>query len=142
MKSQREPEEAKLPYMAHFLSNLAFDSGISVYMAHQLTKAAEALPYRQLCIMKLTTEKDQFALRLEDYRAHGDFSRELLQILYEYFDLYHRGFVNFGGEVVFGPSDVKPGNTVVQGLGDELFNLMQLREIPMNDVIPVSEQLK
>ena len=142
MKSQREPEEAKLPYMAHFLSNLAFDSGISVYMAHQLTKAAEALTYRQLCIMKLTTEKDQFALRLEDYRGHGDFSRELLQILYEYLDLYHRGFVNFGGEVVFGPSDVKPGNTVVQGLGAELFNLMQLREIPMNDVIPVSEQLK
>ena len=85
-------------------------------MAHQLTKAAEALTYRQLCIMKLTTEKDQFALRLEDYRGHGDFSRELLQILYEYLDLYHRGFVNFGGEVVFGPSDVKPGNTVIQAL--------------------------
>ena len=111
-------------------------------MAHQLTKAAEALTYRQLCIMKLTTEKDQFALRLEDYRGHGDFSRELLQILYEYLDLYHRGFVDFGGEVAFGPSDVKPGSAVVQGLGDELFNLMQLREIPLNDLIPVAEQLR
>ena len=142
MKSQREPEEMKLPYMAHLLSNLAFDSGISVNMAHQLTKAAEALTYRQLCILKLTTDKDRFALRLEDYRGHGDFSRELLQVLYEYLDLYHRGFVNFGGEVAFGPSDVKPGSTVVQGLGAELFNMMQLREIPIDDIAPVASQLK
>ena len=142
MKSQREPEEFKLPYMAHLLSNLAFDSGISANMAHQLTKAAEALTYRQLCVMKLTSEKDLFGLRLEDYRGHGGFSRELLQILYEYLDLYHRGFVNFGGKVAFGPSDVKPGNTLVQGLGAELFSLMQLREIPMDDVLPVAAQLK
>ena len=142
MKSQREPEELKLPYMAHLLSSLAFDSGISVNMAHQLTKAAETLTYRQLCIMKLVSEKDGFALRLEDYRGHGTFSRELLQILYEYLDLYHRGFVNFGGEVAFGPSDVKPGSTVMQGLGAELFNMMQLWDIPLDDVAPVALQLK
>ena len=142
MKSQREPEEKKLLYMAHLLSNLAFDSGIGVSMAHQLTKAAETLTYRQLCIMKLIVVKDDFALRSEDYRGYGDFSRELLQVLYEYFDLYRRGFVNFGGEVAFGPSDVNPGKTVVQGLGAELFNLMQIRGIPIEDVTPVATQLK
>ena len=142
MKSQREPEELKLPYMAHLLSNLAFDSHISVNMAHQLIKAAEELTYRQLCIMKLTSAKDQFALRLEDYRGRGNFSRELLQVLYEYFDLYHKGLVNFGGAVAFGPSDVKPGETVIQGLGAELFNLMRLREIPIDNVTPVAAQLK
>ena len=57
--------------MAHLLSNVAFDSGISAKMAHQLTKAAEALTYRQLCIMKLTTEKDQFALRAGLRNPHG-----------------------------------------------------------------------
>ena len=96
MKSQREPEEKKLSFMAH-----------------QLTKAAEALTYRQPCIIKLSTVKEQFVLRSEDYREHGDFSREVLQILCEYHDLYNRGFVNFGGDVAFGPSDVKPGETVV-----------------------------
>ena len=142
MKSQREPEEMKLPYVAHLLANLAFDSQIGVNMAHQLNNAAEQLTYRQLCILKLTTEKDRFALRREDYRGHGRFSRELLQVLYEYFDLYRRGFVNFGGEVAFGPSDVKPGETVVQGLGAELFNLMELRKIPFGHIIPVAEQLE
>ena len=142
MKSQREPEERKLPYMAHLMANIAFDSTISPNMAHQLTKAAEALTYRQLCIMKLIAIKDRFALRQEDYRGNDNFSRELLQVLYEYFDLYQRGFVNFGGEVAMGPSDVKPGQTVVQGLGAELFNLMQLREIPLEDITPVAAQLK
>ncbi len=142
MKSQREPEEKKLPYMAHLLSSVAFDANVSPNMAHQLTKAAEALTYRQLCILKLSVVKEQFVLRSEDYREHGDFSRELLQILYEYHDLYNRGFVNFGGDVAFGPSDVKPGETVVQGLGAELFNLMQLREVPIDDVTSVAAQLK
>ena len=38
MKSQREPEEKKLPYMAHLLANLAFDPEIGSHMAHQVTK--------------------------------------------------------------------------------------------------------
>ena len=142
MKSQREPEEKKLPFMAHLLASVAFDTNVSPNMAHQLAKAAEALTYRQLCIIKLSAVKEQFVLRSEDYRGHGDFSRELLQILYEYHDLYNRGFVNFGGDVAFGPSDVKPEGTVVQGLGAELFNLMHLREVPIDDVTPVAAQLK
>ena len=120
-------KKKKLSFMAHLLASVAFDSSVSPNMAHQLTKAAEALTYRQLCVIKLSAIKEQFVLRKEDYREHGDFSRELLQILYEYYDLYNRGLVNFGGDVAFGPSDVKPGETVVQGLGAELFNLMQLR---------------
>lgn len=41
LKSQREPEEKKIPYMGHLLSSVAFDAAISVHMAHQITKAAE-----------------------------------------------------------------------------------------------------
>ena len=40
LKSQREPEEKKLPYMGHLLSNIAFDSMISAQMAHQIIKVA------------------------------------------------------------------------------------------------------
>lgn len=142
MKSQREPEEKKLPFMAHLFASVAFDANVSPNMAHQLTKAAEALTYRQLCIMTLSVVKEQAALRSEDYRGQGDFSRELLQILHECHDLYSRGFVNFGEEVAFGPSDVKPGEMVVQGLGAELYNLMRLWEIPVDDITPVAAQLR
>ena len=53
LKSQREPEEKKLPYMANLFANIAFDSTISSEMAHQVTKTAGELTYRQLCLLRL-----------------------------------------------------------------------------------------
>src|SRR5207245_7578611 len=83
LKSQREPEEKKIPYMAHLLSSVAFDPEISAQMAHQITKAAEQLTYRQFCILKLAIMKQEFGLRGEDYRQQDAFARELYQVLYE-----------------------------------------------------------
>ncbi len=34
-------------------------------MAHQLTKAAEQVTYRQLCLLKIAVVKDNFGLRAE-----------------------------------------------------------------------------
>lgn len=142
LKSQREPEEKKIPYMGYLLSNVAFDAQISGQMAHQIAKAAEELTYRQLCILKLAVVKRAFGLRDADYRGHGSFSKELYQVLYECVDLYHRGFVNFGGEVAFGPTDVFPTKMTVQGLGGDLYNLMSLAMIPDEDVEPIVTQLR
>lgn len=128
--------------MAHLLSSVAFDPQIGAQMAHQLIKAAEQLTYRQLCILKLAVIKQEFGLRDANYRGQGSFPRELYQVLYECFDLYQRGFINFGGEVAFGPTDVAPGKIAVQGLGADLFNLMRLMEIPNEDLIPIALQLK
>ena len=95
-------------------------------MAHQLTKTAEQLTYRQLCILKLAVVKDDFGLRNEDYRGQGALTKELYQVLYECLDLYLREYINFGGEVAFGPTDVKPKSMTIQGMGTDLFNLMKL----------------
>ena len=141
LKSQREPEEMKLPYMAHLLSNIAFDTQYGVHIAHQITKACEQLTYRQLCILNLSVVKDRYHLRQEDYRGQASFTIGLRQVLYEYLDLYSRGYINFGGEVAFGPSDVKPGSAVVQGIGADIFNLMQLREIPSADLNDLAMEL-
>jgi hypothetical protein len=142
LKSQREPEEKKIPYMGHLLSSVAFDPTISTHMAHQVTKAAEQLTYRQLCLLKLSVVKDSFGLRSEDYRKQGQFQKELYQLLYECIDLYHRGFLNFGGGVAFGPTDIVPGKMTVQGLGADIINLMKLGLIPNEDLLPIVGQLK
>ncbi len=142
LKVQREPEEKKIQYMGYLLSSIAFDPQISVHMAHQLTKAAEQLTYRQLCILRLPVVKDDFGLRDEDYREQETFTKDLYQVLYECLDLYHRGYINFGGEVVFSPTDVKPISMTVQGMGEDLFNLMKLRLIPDEDIAPIAAQLK
>ena len=142
LKSQREPEEKKLPYMGHLLSNIAFDSMISAQMAHQIIKVAEQLTYRQLCLLKLAVVKQEFGLRSGDYRGQGSFTKELYQVLYECLDLYHRGLVNFGGEVAFGPTDIAPGKMTAQALGADLYNLMRLGTIPKNDLASIAAQLR
>lgn len=138
LKSQREPEEKKIPYMARLLSSVAFDESISAEMAHQVAKASEQLTYRQLCLMRLTVIKDALGLRKENYRGQGGvISKELYQVLYECLDLYHRGFVNLDGEVAFGPTDIAPGKMSLQGLGVDAYNLMQLWKIPAEDLFSV-----
>jgi hypothetical protein len=142
LKSQREPEEKKLPYMAYLLSGIAFDGEISAEMAHQIAKAAEQLTYRQLCILMLAVGKETFGLRDGDYRNQTSFPKQLYQLLYECIDLYYRGFISFGGDVAFGPTDVAPGKMTVQGLGADVFNLMKLATLPDADLHPIAAQLK
>lgn len=142
LKCQRDPEEKKIEYMAKLLSNICFDSGIGVHTAHQIVKAAEQLTYRQLCILKVCAIKDSLALRGRDYREQERFSKNLRPILYECYDLYLRGYVSFGGDVAFGPTDVKPAEMNVQGLGADIFNLMELMSIPQKELESTIRQLK
>ena len=88
VKVQREPEEKKIQYMGYLIESIPFNPQIGVHMAHQLTKAAEQLTYRQLCILKLCVVKDHYGLRDKNYRGQGPFIPELYQVLYEYLDLY------------------------------------------------------
>jgi len=142
LKSQREPEERKLPYMAHLFASIAFDSSISAYMAHQLTKAAEQLTFRQLCVLRIGAISVQLNLRTTDYRSHGNFDKELYQVLYECNDLYTRGFISFGGTAGFGPTDIIPARIASQGIGADLHNNMKLALIPMGQLEPIAARLR
>lgn len=144
LKCQREPEEKKISYMGNFFANVAFRPDISALMAHQLAKHAEQLTYRQFCLLKITAyRKSHYQLRSSDYRSQGGtFAVELMQVLYELYDLYNRGFINFGGEVALGPTDVKPGSMVAQGIGVHLAELLNVQLIPDDDLMPIITQLQ
>ena len=141
LKSQREPEEKKLPYMAHLFANLAFEPDIGADMAHQMTKAAEQFTYRQLCILKLVSARGQYDIWNIYYSDVGArFSEELYQLFYEYLDLHNRHCISSGtgaGLMNFVPSDI-----VLEGVGVVTFRMMGLAEIPRADVLPIVERLK
>lgn len=141
LKCQREAEEQKIPYMAFLIANIAFEPEISAGLAHQIVKTAEQLTYRQLCILKIAVFNSQYGLRESDYRGQGNFQRVLYELLYECVDLYNRSLINFKGEVLFGPTDVKPGSMTIQGIGQDLFNQMGLATIPQTDLDPIIAEL-
>ena len=142
LKSQREPEEKKLPYLAHLLANLAFNREISAAMAHQMTKAAESMTYRQLCILHLSATKEKFNLRNRSYDGQDSFAKELYQLIYEYYDLYNRGFINFGNTLAATLVDVNPGAAVPQALGVDIYYQMRLYLIPDSDLVPMATHLR
>ena len=143
LKCQREPEEKKIQYMGHFYANVAFHPEVSAHMAHQLIKHAEQMTYRQFCLLNIAKfDNHRTELRESDYRGQGSFPLPLQELLYEAMDLYHRGFVNFDGEVVFGPTDVKPRSMKAQGLGMHLATLLNVEFISEDDLLPIVEQLR
>ena len=141
LKSQRESEEKKLPYMAHLLANLAFDREISAEMAHQMTKAAESMTYRQLCILQLSATKEKFTLRKRSYEGQDRFPKDLYQLIYEYYDLSNRGLINFGSTLAVALVDVNPGTAMPQALGVDIYHQMRLSLIPDGDLAPIAAHL-
>ncbi len=149
LKVQREPEEKKIQYMGYLFSSIAFDSQISVHIAHQLTKAAEQLTYRQLCILKLCAVKDKFGLRNNNYRECYGIENDLYEVLHECADLHNKEYIHSGLDTITLERNVLsrlrsivPSNMAFQTIGDYLYNLMKLSQIPDEDITPIAEQLR
>ncbi len=149
LKVQREPEEKKIQYMGYLLSSIAFDPQIGVHMAHQLTKAAEQITYRQLCILKLCVVKDDFGLRNNNYRECAFFEDDLYEVLHECADLHNKEYIHSGLDTLTFERNalsrlrsIIPSDMAFQRIGDYLYNLMKLSLIPDEDIAPIAEHLK
>ena len=141
LTAQRDPEEKKLQYMGRFHSNVAFNSAISVQMAHQIIKASDHMTYRQFCLLKIFgVDAIRNTLRDSDFRKQSDFPIEQRQILYECFDLA-RSYYIVDKSYILGVTDLCPRNTKTQGLGADMFNFMELKTIPTDDLFPIIKQL-
>lgn len=128
--------------MALLIGNIAFNADINVGLAHQLVRTAEELTYRQLSILKIAAMmEDRRALHQGSYRGQRNFDKPLYGVLYECYDLYVRGLINFGGSAVLGLTDVEPTSMRVQGMGADLFSEMGLATIPQADLDPIISQL-
>ena len=149
LKVQREPEEKKIEYMGYLLASIAFNPQISVHMAHQLSKNAEQLTYRQLCILKLCAVKDNYGLRDNNYRECAYLEKDLYEVLYECADLHNKEYIHSGLDTITFERNVLsrlrsiiPSNMAFQTIGDYLYNLMKLSLIPDEDIAPIAAQLK
>ena len=111
-------------------------------MAHQLTKHAEQLTYRQYGVLKVAQfEALRVGLRAQDYRGEPSHPLELQELLYEIYDLNNRGFVSFGDRLVATLVDIIPRQMHTQGLGDMLARLLNVAMIPEEHVSPIIGEL-
>lgn len=137
LKSQREAEEKKIPFLANLLANISFSPEISVELGEQMIKTVDSLTYRQLCILSLAVNRWKEQLRKTNYHEQKTFERDLYQILHECIDLYNRAFIKFGSTAILGVTDMNPSTIAIEGLGIDIYNWAQLNEIPFKDIEPI-----
>lgn len=138
LTAQREYQEKKLIYYGNLLANIAFHPEIDKGQANLLIKLGEELSYRQLCLLSLFINLNKSILRDTDYRNEKQIDQSLVAILHEIYDLYLRGLLNCSGITLLGIADIVPSKMNVQGMGANLYKLMELNNF---DAIDANEIL-
>ncbi|MEY2664215.1 MAG: hypothetical protein RIT04_23 [Candidatus Parcubacteria bacterium] len=141
LAAQREYEEKKIKYYANLIANIAFDAAFSKTQANLLIKTAQDLSWQQICLISLAVRKANFPLRNEAYRTQTMFPQELIFLLQEIFDLYNKNLILFGQEALLGVTDITPSKIDTQGVGAHLYNMMNLSEIPQNEIESIAKVL-
>ncbi len=141
IKSQSEPEEKKLKYISKLLSNIAFDSSIDANLAHMLIKQAEALTYRQFCILSLIGQHYQYERQESSFDNQENFPRELYAISSEIRDLYQRELIACNEMIPPGSTCENPAFMDIKYLGEDLYFLINLHRIPDKDLGPIAKSI-
>ena len=158
--ARKDPEAAKIPYLANMLAKFCFDARFDASMAHQLLTISGELTYRQLCILNMSamlamsTKSDPEALaaherlHLSNLRseAHREknirYSHEEVFVLTECMDLYQRRLISQEKTAIIDLDDIMPRKLRFRGLGAWLWGLMELRGIPDTDILPLVRALR
>ena len=148
LKIQREPEEKKAPYIAKIYENSVFEPKISADLGHKIIKSAEQLTHQQLCILSMVGRRENSADILEDFRLNPQFdpSLELSKLLHDCFELVTNGYIQGGLTLTFSGrlpqyETLNPNSMLLENIGIAIFNLMDLQDIPDDDIIPIAKLL-
>ena len=148
LKIQREPEEKKAPYIAKIYENSVFEPKISADLSHKIIKSAEQLTYQHLCILSMVGRRENKEDALGDFQLNSqlDHSLELSKLLHDCFELVTNGYIQGGLTLTFSGrlpqyETLNPNSMLLENIGRDLFSLMNLQDIPDDDIVPIAELL-
>jgi hypothetical protein len=150
ISAQREHEEKKLPYLGNLLANFAFQEGLSRSDANLCLRFADRLSYRQLCLLALFGRKDEFP-NLRDgtfeERVSADAPREglfeLVAVLEEADELMNAGMLTQWSMLLGGRGEgLNPADVKLFRWGAILYDLMELNEVPADELQPLADMLR
>lgn len=134
--AQRENQEKKIKYYGNLLANIAFNKDIDREFANLLITIAQNLSYRQLCLLNIffkSSKLKSLQLRGGNYRA-GGISKQIVPILYEIFDLDTKQLIVNSKNHVLGITDIILSEIELHGLGNLIYEIMELNDIPSNEI--------
>ncbi len=157
LKAKNEHEERKTKILGNIFANIAFSPGFSTGEANHLLRIAEILTYRQMCILSLVKRRD--AIKGIELRKDWlgevnpsensviiDFGTGKASVLQQAYELINSGLM------ICSPSkeaisalqtafDMVPDELMLTIMGRKYYEIMELDDIPEEDVIEVSKYL-
>lgn len=139
--AQREFQEKKLQYYANLLGNIAFHPEIDKAHANLLIRMAQRLSLRQLGILSLYGQKQNFKLKKGDFRESGLHGADKIALFQEILEMYSQGMLVQKNAILSIP-DINPSELKIQGVGVTLYQLMELQNIDKMDLTEISFYLE
>lgn len=141
--AQRENQAKKVRFMGNLLANILFDKKVGADYANALVNFTENATYRQLCqiyiaccLAKLRPRLPRFNVApLEEYDDQDAFM--------EMKKLENEGIIRFDPELDISKQDNRlwGERIIVRRKGWLLFDLLNLKSLPEDDITKASEQL-
>ena len=148
LKIQREPEEKKASYIAKIYENSVFEPKISADLGHKIIKSAEQLTYQHFCILSMVGRRENDEDALRDLQPNPQLDPPLKQskLLHDCFELVTNGYIQGGLTFTFNGrlpqyETLNPNSMLLENIGRVLFSLMNLQDIPDDDIVPIAELL-
>lgn len=132
--AQQEHEEKKVKHLGFLYANIAFDDSIDRGMANHIIKLANALTFRQFCLLEFADRPiKSMQLRDFDFRTgpYGDSQEAVIQEIMEMKRMELIGFLDLADP---GSIDIIPSRMEAFGLGSGLADLMQTCQIDAEDM--------
>lgn len=137
LKAKNEHEEKKVRFLGNAFANIAFTPGFSAAEANYLLHSIENMTYRQLVILSLVGRKAAFGISLKDESYRGEVLAETVSILQECRELDSLGLIFRKEEqniIVLSQADVIPNRMALSGLGERYYRMMELEEVPEEEI--------
>jgi len=142
--AENENQEKKLPFLANLMANIAFENDIDRAQANYLVKLATSLSYQKFCLLSIFADSSiSLKLRPTDYRGNSTGLPDgLVAIIHEIMEMGSIGLVGRSdGVAMISPTDIIPNLMTLYGSSTKIGRLMQLDEIPDEDLQKVAQYL-
>jgi hypothetical protein len=149
LKCKAEYQSKKVRLIANIFKNVAFDDTVSAEIAYHVLSLAEQLTYHELCLLSFFGRKGDFTnfqpynYSLTDYQStvlkNSPGAWERMQDL---MSMYRQALIKDGsGSSHIMVDTLKPHSLELHRRGRTLFDLLDLAQIPKEDVMAIVKPL-
>lgn len=142
IKSKNDHEEKKIKYYGNLFANIAFYQHIDIGTANSFLTIAERLTYQQIVLLTIFGRKLNSNLRQKNYIGE-DIPANLMPLINETLQLCQLNLVYSKNNVaILAMGNIMPAYLELSLLGNNLYKLMDLAQVPLEDIEHVAALFK